>query len=241
MVTTPSKQIIKFLSAPIRLTGISVSGSSADISTAIATALSTAGDGGVAVPTQVVGGSNKVGIITLAPSNRCEIALSTSKDKILALNGEEIFARLSEAGGIYTLSFLTLPDTGTETAHSFASAATIDVEFNYRFDFNRLPSDAIIAIGTRNINQDSAVGGGGSKLFRERLTIATQNTVPVLAKTPDQAYNLVLIINGLEYSTLGGGSAPMSVSGKTVTWSASNAGFNLDTTDKVDASYTTLE
>jgi hypothetical protein len=237
MTTVPAKQSIKFMSAPVRMNGISVSGSSADISTAIATALSTAGDGGVSVPTQVLGGTNKIGVLTTAPSNRCKIYAALSDGEIVA-NDERVYGRLTESGGVYTIAFYRFTNAGVETAYSFASATNIDIEFNYRFDWHRLPADAIIAIESRDIAQDSS--GSGQKVFRERLTIATQNVIPDLTKTPDQNYNVTFIINGLVYSSIGG-SAPFSISGKTATWSVANAGFNLDTTDRIDASYTTLE
>jgi hypothetical protein len=235
-----AKQIRKTLAAPIRLSGVSVTGDSATITSQVTTALSSAGDGGVSVPLQV-SVSNGLGVVATAPSNRCEIYDATSKGKIVSATNEEVYGRVTEAGGVYTLSFFTL-ESGTETDYSFPSAADIDVEFNYRFDFARLPTDALIAIGTRNISQDPATAIG-QKTFREQLTVTATNAVSDLTKTPVNATAIELIVNGQEVDSFGGSNAAFTVnlSTKAVSWSATNAGFNLDTTDRVIAVYSTIE
>lgn len=81
---------------------------------------------------------------------------------------------------------------------------------------------------------------GAPTVIRERLTIATQNTIPALSKTPSSGSLVKLFINGIQYDNFGA-SAAFSVSAKTVTWSAANAGFTLDTTDKVTVEYQTNE
>lgn len=74
----------------------------------------------------------------------------------------------------------------------------------------------------------------------EALTIATQNTVPDLSKTPITASEVILFVNGVANSSQET-PAPFTVAGKVVTWSAANAGFNLETTDEVLADYLTAE
>jgi hypothetical protein len=233
-----AKQIKKNLSAAIRISGVSVSGNSANVSTAIGSVLATAGDGGVSVPSQALGGSNAIGVIVTNPNNRCEVYNATTKEKIAGA-GSEVYGRVTESGGVYTLSFFTLSG-GAETTHSFASAISIDFEFNYRFDFVRFPADGIVGSKNRNVSDDPT-GTAGASLFTEPLTVTALNTIGELSKTPNQVSNVMLVVNEALYFPIGGASAPFSISGKVITWSTTNAGFNLDTTDVVRVRYTTNE
>jgi hypothetical protein len=238
---TPAKHIDKIISASIRLSGISATGSSTVVTSQITAALSTAGDKGVSVPLQI-SNSGGLGVIVTPPSNRCEIYNATSKDKISSASGEEVYARLTQSGGVYTLSYFTLENNGTETAYSFGSSTPIDVEFNYRFDFRRLPADAIIGVPTRNISEDPAAPIGQT-LFREKLAVTGTNAVDPLTKTPVNATAIVLIVNQTTIDAFDGSSAAFSVnlSTKAVTWNAANAGYDLDTSDRVIAVYSTIE
>jgi hypothetical protein len=231
-----AKQIDKILSAPIRVSAFSATGASSTVTTPITTALSTAGNGGVSVPVQVSSSISVIGIITASPYNRVEIYNATTKDKIKDSNGDEVFGRITEAGGVYTLTYYTLPDSGTETSYSAFSSTSIDFEFNYRFDFDRFPADGAIAITSRNVSQDPASGGG---TYTEKLTVTGQNAIANLAKTPATSASVILYVWGVAYDTFT--TAHFSVSGKTITWSPSNAGFNIETTDRVVARYTTNE
>jgi hypothetical protein len=226
-----------YLSAAVQVAGISVSGSSADISAAIATALSTAGDGGTAVLVQPLGGSNKTGIIVTTPHNRCEVADNTTGEKFASETGE-VYGRLTVAGAVYTLSFYTL-DEGVETAHSFAAATAIKIEFNYRFHVAKLPADALIATRSRNIADDPAVSGDGQK-YTEPLTVTALNAVADLTKTPTDADDVTLTVNDLVYKPVGTSPA-FSIAGKDITWIPANAGFDLETDDEVFADYCTKE
>lgn len=234
-----SKQINKTLAAAVRVSGFSANGGSNTVTTAITSALSTAGDGGLSVPVQVA--STDIGVITSGTNNRIEIWDATSKDKFVASNGEEVYGRLTESSGVYTLTYYTLPNTGTETAYSFGSSTSIDFEFGYRFDFYRYPTDAAIATVARNINQDPSQSAG--RPYAEKLTITAQNTLPNLSKTPVSSSTVELMVWGVSYDALGGGTAYFTVNTttKALTWSATNAGFNIDTTDYVVARYFTFE
>ncbi|NEQ20661.1 MAG: hypothetical protein F6K28_15760 [Microcoleus sp. SIO2G3] len=239
MSFTPAKQVIKLQAAFIRLNGLSVTGSSAVVTSALNTALSTAGDGSLPVPLQPAG-STGMGVLVAAPRNLCKLYAAASDDSILA-DGVEIYGKLTEASGVYTLSFFTLSDAGVEAAYSFSANTSIDIEFAYRFDFWRLPSDAIIGITTRSVGNDPAAFG--ARRFPERLTITATNTLPNLSKTPISAADVELIINGISYDSFGGNNAFFSVNvdTKALTWSQANAGIPLDPSDRVIARYLTNE
>lgn len=241
MSTIPAKQIIKLLSAFVRANNFSASGSSTIVTTPITTALSNVGDGGVSVPLQVAT-AGTIGVITAAPANRAEIYNATSKDKISA-GDEEVYGRITESGGVYTLSYFTLSNAGIEAAYSFPSATPIDFEFSYRFDFARLPADAITSIQARNISNDPALGGAGQTVRRERLTVTGTNTIANLTQTPIDAASVSLIVNGISYDTFGGAAAAFSINLATraITWNpaAPHAQFNIETDDRVIAQYST--
>jgi hypothetical protein len=231
-----SKQVERILAAPVRLSGLTIATttSSTVVTTPVTTALSTAGDGGVAVPLQV-SSSNGLGVVTTGASNRVEIYLAASKDKILATNGEEVYGRLTEASGIYTLSYFTLPNSGTEAAYTFPAGQSIDAEIVYRFDFARLPTDAIVAMKSRNI-ADDASGAGGSP-FGESIAVTATNTLALLTKTPTAQSTVQLIVNSTQQEP----GFDYTISARTITWIPASAGFALATIDRVYALYNTLE
>jgi spore maturation protein SpmB len=232
------KQINWVVAALVRVSSFAASGTSNNVSTAIASALSTAGRGGVTVPTQVSANGDAIGIITSGVNNLVQIARADG-EKIADASGNEVYGRLTETGGVYTLSYVASVN-GVETGVSLA-ATTINFDFAYRFDFARLPGDFAIAVPTKVVNNDPRAGGTAAGIFTELLSVTALNTLSALTKTPNVTANLFLIVNTATYSTLGGSSAPFAVSGKAVTWSPVNAKFNLETGDRVIATYTTIE
>ncbi len=233
----PSKHVLKSLSAPVRINNFSANGATAIVTSAITTALATAGEGSVSVPLQISSGS-AIGVITTGANNRVEVYSATSKQKIANGSNNEVYGRITESGGVYTLSFFTLPSSGSEAVHTFASATSIDFEFNYRFDFARFPADGIISARSRNVSDDPfAIAGGGLTPRMEVLTVTSLNTINSLSFVPANTTTIALIVNGETFDTLGGAAAPFSVSGQAISWSAVNARMPLETTDRVIASY----
>jgi hypothetical protein len=208
--------------------------SSATITSAITTVLSTAGDGGVSVPLQVFG-ATQPGVITTGGDNIAIIVSNATKRPIADASGNEVYGKITEAAGVYTLSYFSLIG-GVETAYTFSSTINIDFYFAYRFDAARLPKNALIAIGSRVIQQDPSSSGGAVNRH-EKLTITALNTLSALAQAPSSPTNILLFINGKVENPFGGGSAVFSVSGTAITWSAANAGYNLQTTFDAIAFY----
>jgi hypothetical protein len=224
-----SKQINKIQAGVIRIAGLAVTGGTFNITTALSTALSTAGAGGISVPVQP-SVNEGLGLITTGLTNRVEI-----NDGTLAAAGNEIYSRLTEAGGVYTLTFFTLVN-GVETAHSFASATTIYVDVPYRFDFWRLPTDSPIATSYRIIG--GASGTAQAILQTEPLAVTATNTLANLSKVPNVPANLTLSVFGVLHYTIA--PADFTVNGQAITWNPANAGFSLAVGDRVIAQYTTL-
>jgi hypothetical protein len=233
-----SSQIKKMFDAHVRVTGFSATGVSDTITTPLTTAVSSAGDLGVSVPLQVStynSGTQTEGIVTASGQNKVEIYDATTKQKLDDGQGNEVYGRVTESGGAYTLSYFSLI-AGSETSFDIGST-TIDFEFPYRFELHNLPVNALIAIQSRNTDEDA--GGGAGRLVRELLTVTSTNTLSNLTYTPDESSNVHLTVNGKGEDTLSGSG--LTISGKTLTWNAGTIGYACKTTFRVVAHYTTLE
>lgn len=237
-----SKQIERILTASVRVNNFTANGASNVVTTALSTALGTAGNAGVAVPVQVSANVNSIGVITAAAINNVEIYGNASKQRIETAGGDEIYGRLTESGGVYTLTYFTITDAGTETAHTFGAATAIDFKFFYRFDFSRYPADAIQTTSVSIVDPVTNLSTAAN-WFGEKLTVVNTSGVltVTLTKTPTTATEVYLLVNGQKIDAFGGASARISVSGKVVTWSTTNAGYAIDTTDNIVAWYKTAE
>lgn len=79
------------------------------------------------------GDANTEGVITSAPDNRVEIVGKDDHREIEDPQGDRVYARITEAATVWTLSFFT-NEAGTETAHSLSSQ---DIRFLFREVFNQ--------------------------------------------------------------------------------------------------------
>lgn len=232
----PAKQLIKVLAGFIRISAFTANGTSDTVTTPITSALSTAGNGGVSVPLQVSSGVTVVGVVTASGKNLAALYDATTKLKIKDGDDNEVYARLTESGGVYTITYYSLV-AGTETSYSFASDTSIDFEFIYRFDFDRVPADFAVTTAQRNVSDDPATGGAATPQMIEVIACTATNTLDDLTQTPTAGTSVILYVNGVAVDGFGGGSAAFSISGAAITWSASNAGFALATTDRIVAVY----
>jgi hypothetical protein len=224
---TPAKQVQKLLDGVVRVVNFAAVGLDDVVTTALTTALSTASSTGGVMPLQVASAS-VFGVVTTAAKNKVAI-FDTATKLPISSGGNEVFGRLTEAAGVYTVTYFTLV-AGVETAYNMP-ATNIDFEFFYRFDFERLPADFATGVSARVVSDDPT---GGSIPVEELRTVTALNTLQALSFAPAPANSLVLVVNHLEYSPLDGA---FTVTGTAVTWIPGVAGFNLETTDKVVAKY----
>lgn len=231
-MTIQAKQIQKFMLAWVGITGFSTAGGTSDtITSALTTALNTAGNGGSAVPLQV-GSATQEGVSTAAGFNLTDVYVVSTGDKLVDGAGNEVYAKVSNSGSVWTLSYFSAPN-GTETAYTMVASTSISFEIPYVFTFDHLPYTAITAMVSRHIAPDLATFG--YRETSEALTVTAANTVSNFTYTPTGA-KTQLIVNGVVYMPIGA-SPPFTVSGKVITWSAANAGFALATTDEVKVAY----
>lgn len=160
----------------VRIENVAVAaGNSIDVTAEITTALGTAGRNGTAVPVQPSANIDTEGVIVNAPYNATLMFDSVSKEVTKNQGtGNERYAKLTEAGGVFTISFFSRDAAGAEQPDS-APASNYDFEFPYLFQAHNAPAYAGISVTSRNVSQDP---DGGGATAAERLTIVTDNVIP---------------------------------------------------------------
>ena len=235
-----SKQIEQLLQGFVRISGLSAVGAtlSTVITTPLTTLLGSAGRNGIAVPLQVATTTTE-GVITSGQNNRAEIYDAVTKEKIFnqvgATSGEEVYARITEAAGVYTAEYYYLANgTGVETAFTFPATQSIDVELIYQFTFEHLPADFATSIKYRNVADDAKSSGF---TYQEALTVTAPNTVSSLSFSPVDPAQVRLTVNGQTfYSVLHYTVTGLAISFSPAQLVAMGLG-QVDTTDTVYAEY----
>jgi hypothetical protein len=231
-----AKQLKKWLDAYVPMDSLAATGTSIDVTADLTALLATAGSGWVAVPLQVGTPATQIWVRADAAHNKVELFFNATGKKVNDGFGNEVYGRITEALWVYTLTFYSMI-SGVETSYDFGIVpVTIDSEFEYLFDFYRLPESLHYTV--RRTYDD--LGAGSGTLVTENLPITALNTITSLAYLPDSNANVLLFINGKEEDTLWG-TPSFSVAGSAITWSSANAGYDLETTDKATARYTTAQ
>lgn len=98
-----------------------------------------------ASPSGTAGGSSSVaGIVTSTPNNKVQIRNSTTKQPIeSSVGGPDVYGRLTESGGVYTLSYF-YDNAGVETAFTMPADVGIDILFPESVNFADLPFNSIV-------------------------------------------------------------------------------------------------
>jgi hypothetical protein len=220
-----SKQIDRLIQGPVFVTGFAATAASSNVvTTAVTSAATTAGDLGTAV-TVAAATTTTAGFITTG-NNLVEIYNATTGAKIASAAGNEVYGRLTEAAGVYTLNYYTNV-AGVETAYTFGSATNIDFNALYLYTFEKFPRDGITGTSVRHVADDPKSSGS---IKTEKLTISGANAFSAMATAPDTAQPMALFINGQMLSSLESSPA-FSVTGTAITFNSTNAGFSIATTD----------
>lgn len=176
----------------IKNQAVAANDTTTDVTTTIVAALWTLGRTGAWVQNIVSAGMYKEGVMVKA-NDDYEIAVVTNVGKnAIGADGEEVYARLAEAAGAYTLEYYTLDDAGVEAPYTFAAAEAIDFCFGYRFKFEDMP-DNVQTFGL-SLNDDPA---GAAPIQRDVLTVSAINTLSALTKTPLDLTNVIVYVNGV--------------------------------------------
>jgi hypothetical protein len=238
-----SKQIDRILAGKVRTNNFpSTAAATANVTAAISTAIGITGYAGVFATLVESTADNVVGFIT-SGNNHCEIFDAVTRKKLIDATGNEIFGRLTQLAGTYTINYFS-QIAGVDTAYTFAATTNIDIEFPYRFSLWTYPTDSLLATTATNINQDP--NGGNGKQYWEVVTpgVNTLSTItrPVITSSP-----VIYVING--QSVFAGSPANSSVvlgvnptgiittSGGVATVDPIALAFNIAATDDVKVTY----
>jgi hypothetical protein len=224
-----SKQIEDYKIGKMGIIGFAASGTSNVVTPEITAAA--ASDG---VPVQV-GTSNTEGFITTGANNKALLVDNVTKGAIDDGEGNEVFGRLTEAAGVYTLSYFSI-QSGVESPVTLP-ATTIDFFVNYNYSFKNLPNDILVRVNGTIVGEDPS-STAGRPIRNEKVTVTALNTLADLSFTPIDN-SVALYVNGKAETE--GASESFTRVGKVLTWDAIDAGYDLETTDDVTAHYNTLE
>ena len=160
---------------------------------------------------------------------------ASSKEAIVDDSGNEVFGRLTQAAGIYTLSYFSII-AGVETSYVLP-ATPIDFYVSYNYLAKDFPYDANIRVTAVQVGEDPS-GKTGRTIRNEKVTVTATNTLADIARTP-LINSISLYVRGK--SETEGASESFTISGKTITWIPAQAEYDLETTDDVTVHYNTLE
>lgn len=224
MALTQAKQIFKFLQGFMGVTNsaVTATNNSKVVTVEVTTAVGT-------LPLQLASATQMGVVVAPFGGNRVEVWDNATKEKLKDANNNEVYGRLTEAAGVYTLSFFTLV-TGVETAYTFGANTNIDYEFVYQYDFANLPADVIVRFPQVAINNDPERGG---IQVQEQLTVTATNTISNLTFTPKNVNQVLFFVNRTIVTTLDG----ITVAGQSVTVTPVTLGYSIETTDTVIAWY----
>ena len=227
-----AKTIEKLLLSYIYLNGVTIASSTAVITAAATTALATGSTLGTSVPVQPSDEANGTDGIFTGTMRLPVVDNSTLEGLTDDTTNNEVFGRVVEASGVYTLNLHTLTDAGVEQAAVVADG-DITVGLPYLFKFVDFPSDAAVRFSAHQVGQDSAASGG--RIARELVAVSALNTLAALSQTP---FDLTLVSCNIDghLEDIAGGA--FSVVGTAVTWLPVVAEYPLETTDKVIVGYT---
>lgn len=179
------------------------------------------------------GNATTSGVLTDAPYNRVEIrALADGKAVVDPATGRTIFARLTQASSVWTLTFYTLIG-GVETVFNMTGHPQVGAAISYRWcemvPFENVDPFSAVFAGE---SVDEVSLNGIRRYYKNTLTITTNGQTSITlpkAPAPDAIDLTELNVNGqeMEYGT------DYTISGSTLTWIPAAAGFALSTTDKV--------
>jgi hypothetical protein len=188
------------------------------VTTSLNAALSTLGVASQAAT--MAAGANVPGVFAAPPQNFVSI-YGTNRKPVLTSTGRIVYGRLTVAGGVWTLSYFTW-DGAAEAAYTFAEATSIDIVYSLFTHAADRPSGWEVLVTEYDLSSHSS---GGNGLNRVALNTTAQSTIADMADNAPTG-NALLVVNGVQYDS--NRTNPFfTVSGKSVTWSFSNAGFHL--------------
>ena len=138
-----AKEIWKVQSGELQMAGVSLGASATtDVTTQITTLLSTAGANASSVSLKVSANDYDTGVVV---GLQVDVLDSSNGPIANPTTGNEIYGRITEAAGVYTLS-LYENIAGVETTYTPTAGFTANVSVYYAFDFVSYPRDGGIRV-----------------------------------------------------------------------------------------------
>lgn len=183
------------------------------------------------------GGSDTVaGVFTTNPNNRIVVRRASDGKALKDASDRGIFARLTEAAGVWTLTFYT-QSAGSETAFDWTGHADNGLNFNFRYcESMQLGSSTPSAIVESGEAVDEAFGAGANshQHIVDNLAVSSNGqTAFSLTQTPKDVNDVMMIVNASPQ--VNGVGKDFTVAGTAVTWL--NRHFTLATDDEVIFDY----
>lgn len=237
-----AKQIHKLIAGRVYIGGYAFTAGagidSFDATVSITAALLTAGEdaetnAAVAVPLQNYIPGVQQGLITSGRNNLVEVFDTATKLKLEDAGGNEVYGRLSEAAGVYTVTLYSLV-AGADVAYVPPANVTIDFIVPYVYQLNKLPHDFATSIKAIYVDDDPGTAGS-ARVILEQVSVTALNTVANLT-TNYSTGPAKMYVNGQVFTTLEG-AFTLVPGGVGVTWNQGTTGFNLATTDTVHVEY----
>lgn len=236
-----AKTINKAITLYVKAAGVSATAtSSLDVTNALTSALAGQGSLGQDLELKLASSSWGADGDGIEAGKKVELYDSTTGEKLqitTAVKNEEIYGIITEASGVYTLSYYYLDQSGNEQSVSLDAAQSIDIEFTYSKKFEDVRKDDFIAISVRHVEQE--ISSNVATIKREYLTATADNTLPDLALTP-KAGDQSVVINFTGH-ILEEVKGDFTVAGKVITWDPAVIGYVLESGEKVSVTYNTLE
>lgn len=180
-----SSSVDKVIGGRVGLTNISfVSGvgvSTVDVSASLTAACLVAGEGAIAVPLQTYIAGTQVGV-EVGVNNRVEVYNGVSKRKLSTPSGNEVYGRITEAAGVWTVTLYEMDLAGVELVYEPAADIILDMLVPYYFDFASLPANFAEVIKNDYVQDDPIVSGSmdciiltGDYLLGPKITFTQTN------------------------------------------------------------------
>ena len=224
------KQVDQKFLADFQLRGVTLGalGGSVDVTAGIATWAATGARNGTSVPMQLSANIDVEGVVVSANllvqinENPSGLVPKDATD-----NDKEIFGRVSEAAGVYTVTFYKLDALGVDEAIDLP-AANYDFILFYCFPLHKVPANALIGLGRKDVSQDP-VTAGVPKI--ERVAVTALNVIAPITFLP-KAGSVRVEVNGVSYAEVT--HSGITVTGQAIAWAPLLMLFDLETSDTVD-------
>lgn len=178
-------------------------------------------------------GIDGVGVPTSSPYNYVSLRNADTGKDITDKQGVQVFGRLTESAGVWTITFFKSDGSGGEAEHTFSDEPIVGTDVTIRFgevkqikDIN--PLSVVMGLDTVD---ESDIDPNSHRPFAEQINAVNNQTTIPLGHKPKFPSAVSLLINGVNVA------AHIGVSESTLTFDAAGIGYALESDDVIMAIY----